>query len=539
MCRGVHFSIHTTMLEKHEQETQAEGLQNVQQQNAGGLVNSQAVENGEVVNKKDGDAIEDISLLEQELARKGNVLDAQRHEREHQLLALILIRVCDGIMPKEAEIETLMSATKGHCQKEIMQMVEKEVIRSSDNSLWCTDYNLRPNGEQVIYCYTGTYWKAVEPALWKDFVGRCATQCGVPESLLMDSSFMKKLYDGMAYNIFKYRQPMTRDDEVWLNMPNFTLEVKADGSVTPREHRREDLFYYCLPYPYDPQSGCPLWHEFLDRVLPDPQAQLLLAEFIGYSMMRSHCFEKMLWLVGPGQNGKSTVLEVVESLLGSENVSNLSLDLLTNDPIMRSAFEHKLVNSASETGDKINASVMKRICSGEAVTVEQKYVNPHETTSYGKVIMATNEFPRPESTGAFFRRILILPFEVTIPDEEKDIHLADKLKGELPGILNWVLSALPGLMTRGEFTSCESSEKALEEYKLESDNVRLFLSEMLEPSKTSTHGQELFNAYVAYCKAAQQYPLGRTKFYKRLDNLTHAGEKIRKVMYFKLKLIES
>lgn len=256
-------------------------------------------------------------------------------------------------------------------------------------------------------------------------------------------------------------------------------------------------------------------------------------------MMRSHRFEKMLWLVGPGQNGKSTVLEVLESLFGSENVSNLSLDLLTNDQIMRSAFEHKLLNISSETGDKINASVMKRICTGEAITVEQKYVNPHETTSYGKVIMATNEFPRPENTGAFFRRILILPFEVTIPDGEKDIHLADKLKEELPGILNWTLSVLPELMKRGEFTSCESSEKALEEYKLESDNVRLFLSEMLEPSKTSTHGQDLFNAYVAYCKAAQQYPLGRTRFYKRLDSLTHSGEKIRKVMYFKLKLIES
>ena len=255
--------------------------------------------------------------------------------------------------------------------------------------------------------------------------------------------------------------------------------------------------------------------------------------------MRSHRFEKMLWLVGPGQNGKSTVLEVLESLLGSENVSNLSLDQLTNDQIMRSAFEHKLLNISSETGDKINASVMKRICTGEAITVEQKYVNPHETTSYGKVIMATNEFPRPENTGAFFRRILILPFEVTIPDSEKDIHLADKLKQELPGILNWVLAALPELMKRGEFTSCESSAHALEEYQLESDNVRLFLSEMLEPSTTSTHGQDLFKAYVDYCKAAQLYPLGRTRFYKRLDNLTHAGEKIRKVMYFKLKVIES
>ena len=477
--------------------------------------------------------------LEQELAGKVSELDARRREREDQMVTLILDRICEGIVSKEAEIDTLMSATKGRCQKEIMQLVEKEVLRSSDDSLWNADYSLRPHGEQVVYCYTGNYWKTVEPALWKDFVGRCAEQCGVPETMLMDSNFMKKMYDGMAYNIFKYRQPVFRDDEVWLNMPNFTLELKVDGSVLPREHRREDLFYHCLPYPYDPQADCPLWHKFLDRVLPDPQAQQLLAEFIGYSMMRSHRFEKMLWLVGPGQNGKSTVLEVLESLFGSENVSNLSLDLLTNDQIMRSAFEHKLLNISSETGDKINASVMKRICTGEAVTVEQKYVNPHETTNYGKVIMATNEFPRPENTGAFFRRILILPFEVTIPDGEKDIHLAEKLKGELPGILNWVLSVLPELMKRGEFTSCESSEKALEDYKLESDNVRLFLSEMLEPSKTSTHGQDLFNAYVAYCKAAQQYPLGRTRFYKRLDNLTLAGEKIRKVMYFKLKLIES
>lgn len=477
--------------------------------------------------------------LEHELAQKAGELAAQRREREQKVVTLILERIVGGIVSKDTEIAALMTATKGRCQKEIMQIVEKEVIRSSDGSLWNPDYNLRPHGEQLIYCYTENYWKKVEPAMWKDFVRACAEKCGVPETLIMDASFMKKMFDGMAYNISKHRLPVNRDDEVWLNMPNFTLELKSNGSVVVREHRKQDLFYYCLPYPYDPQADCQLWHRFLDRVLPDAMAQQLLAEYIGYSLMRSHRFEKMLWLVGPGQNGKSTVLEVLESLFGSENVSNLSLDLLTNDQIMRSAFEHKLLNISSETGDKINASVMKRICSGESVTIEQKYVNPHETTSYGKVIMATNEFPRPENTGAFFRRILILPFQVTISNEEKDIHLADKLKEELPGILNWVLSSLPGLIKRGEFTSCESSEKALEEYQMESDNVRLFYSEMLEPSKTSTHGQDLFNAYVAYCNAAHQHPLGRTKFYKRLDNLTHAGEKIRNVMYFKLKIVES
>mgnify|MGYP007070156708 CR=1 FL=1 len=54
----------------------------------------------------------------------------------------------------------------------------------------------------------------------------------------------------------------------------------------------------------------------------------------------------------------------------------------------------------------------------------------------------------------------------------------------------------------------------------------------------NTHGQDLFNAYTAYCKAAQTYPLGRNRFFRRLDNLTHSGERIRKVQYFKLKLTQ-
>lgn len=477
--------------------------------------------------------------LEQELAQKTSELQAKRSERKRQEVSLILERILDDVESKASEFCLLMGAAKGRCQKEIMLVVEKEVIRAADDSLWVPDYSVRVGNEQTVFCYTGSYWKMVEPALWKDFVVRCCRQCGIPDELLMDSSFMKKVFDGMAFNIFKHRQQVMPEDEVWLNMPNCTLELKADGSMLPREHRSEDLFYYCLPYNYDAQAECPLWHRFLDRVLPDAQAQIVLAEFIGYALMREHRFEKMLWMVGPGQNGKSTVLEVIEALLGSENVSSISLDQLTNDPIMRSAFEHKLLNISSETGDRINASVMKRICSGEAVTVEQKYVQPHETTNYGKPIMATNNLPKPELTEAFFRRIIMILFQVCITEEEKDVHLADKLKRELAGILNWVLAALPGLMSRGAFTTSQSCEQALEDYKLESDNVRLFISEMVEPSTVFTHGVDLFYAYVEYCKASQMRPLGRTNFYKRLNSLTHSGEKKRNVTYFKLKLIES
>ena len=104
--------------------------------------------------------------LEHELAQKAGELAAQRREREQKVVTLILERIVGGIVSKDTEIAALMTATKGRCQKEIMQIVEKEVIRSSDGSLWNPDYNLRPHGEQLIYCYTENYWKKVEPAMW-------------------------------------------------------------------------------------------------------------------------------------------------------------------------------------------------------------------------------------------------------------------------------------------------------------------------------------------------------------------------------------
>lgn len=483
--------------------------------------------------------LEQNGSLESEMDALKAQLEEQRSERGQQAVTYVIDRILGDIRTKESDIAVLMSATKGRCQKEVMQTVVKEFLRAADDVLWSPDYSLRRDSEQVIYCYTGTHWKLVNASQWKNFVRQVAQRCGVPESLCMDTSFMKKLFDAMAYSVFDYRQPVERKDEVWLNLLNSTLELKADGTVVVRGHRKEDLFFYSLPYAYDPQAQCPRWQGFLNRVLPETNARTQLGEFMGYTLMSRHHLEKMLWMFGGGQNGKSTVLNVFEAMLGKENVCSFSLDQLTNDPIVRWSFEHKLANMSRETGDRVNTSVMKRICSGEPITVEQKYVNPHETTAYGKVIMATNEFPRPENTAAFFRRILILPFTACITDEEKDVLLTPKLLTELPGILNWVLQLMPPLMRRGAFTPSESGRKALDNYMLESDNVRLFLSEMLEASEMPTHGQVIFDAYVEYCKNLHSHNLGRTKFYRHLDELTSAGVKRQNYQYFNLKLAKS
>ena len=60
-----------------------------------------------------------------------------------------------------------------------------------------------------------------------------------------------------------------------------------------------------------------------------------------------------------------------------------------------------------------------------------------------KIFLGTNHKPVIKGTDhAIWRRIKLVPFEVTIPEKERDIHLAGKLKAEFPGIMAWLLRAV-------------------------------------------------------------------------------------------------
>ncbi len=485
------------------------------------------------------DIRKDSCSLEQELDAKTSELTSLRREREEQLVDLTLNRIAEQVESQEGDIMRMMAERKGQCANAVREVVVREIKRVAKGLLWCPMYDERAKSDQQVLLYTGSHWQPVDAQQWKDFVAGCAERCGVPEQQRMTPGFMNPLFEGVTYNIAKHRRQHVPEDEVWLNLRNGTLIIKCDGTVSLREHDKDDLFRYTLPYSYDPEAECQRWLAFLNRVLPDADARQLLAEFIGYCLMTRHSLEKMLLLYGEGLNGKSVTLELIESLLGSMNVSYLSLSDLTNDDVKRAAIEGKMLNIAHESGKDVNPNVLKQLTSGEPVLIKHLYHNPRVISDYGKLAAAFNELPRAENTFGFFRRLLILPYQVTIPREEIDRQLSSKLKTELPGILNWVLAVLPALMTRGEFSPCASSERALELYRLQSDNVRLFLSEMCERSEaTTTQGKLLFEAYRGYCFASTLKPVSKTRFFKRLDSLGYAPVMYANVRYFNLKVTE-
>ncbi|MBA3766269.1 MAG: DNA primase, partial [Acidobacteria bacterium] len=139
---------------------------------------------------------------------------------------------------------------------------------------------------------------------------------------------------------------------------------------------------------------------------------------------------------------------------------------------------------------------------------------------YARLLFNCNELPRDvEHTEAFFRRYLILPFDVTVGEDRQDKRLAEKIiKDELSGVFNWVLAGLQRLLRQENFTPCEAARHALEQYRKESDSVAMFLSdEGYRPSDKFTEVKCIYQSYKFYCLDNGYKPLGRNNFTKRLE----------------------
>src|SRR5690606_22459170 len=137
--------------------------------------------------------------------------------------------------------------------------------------------------------------------------------------------------------------------------------------------------------------------------------------------------------------------------------------------------------------------------SGEPVDARLPYGEPFTLTHYGKLIFNCNELPRMvEHTHAFFRRFLIVPFGVTIPEEEQDRELAHKIiSGGLAGLLTRVMGGLRGVLGEKGFTASEGVERMLQGYREESNSVALFLEEqqLVRPVDSHITVGDLYASY--------------------------------------------
>ena len=440
--------------------------------------------------------------------------------KHSEILDRLLLEIDRVDFKKEANLDDADKITRKH----FLIITIDVVLRTAKKNNWQLCKNL-----EFIYIYNGAYWQVLDKDMLIYFLTRATKKMGIDRFIADHYQFGKELFEQFMSSAFM--PTPEKQNEITINLLNGTFEVSKDKHRL-REFRASDFITYQLAFEHDPDATCPIFKKYLDRVLPDTDAQKVLAEYIGYVFLTKDVMklEKVLMLAGPGANGKSVFFEIITALLGCDNVANISMQSLTESEYYRADIANKLVNYASEIGSKIHAEYFKRLASGEPIEGRLPYGKPMNIKNYARLIFNVNELPKDiEHTHAYFRRFILVPFSVTIPEAEQDKELHLKIiRNELPGVLNWVLDGLTRLVAQKGLTKCELIDKQIEKYQRESDSVLMFLEEKNYTKSDDKHVeyQNIYKEYKDYTQESGYKLMSKINFKRRLEWLGYPLEKI-------------
>lgn len=313
-------------------------------------------------------------------------------------------------------------------------------------------------------------------------------------------------------------------DPMLFNISNGTIDLRT-GKL--RQHERADMLTKLAVVVYDPSAKCPLFLAFLDRIMAG-NADLIafLQRAVGYCLTGQTGERCLFILHGSGANGKTVFIETIAALLGdyakavpaSALLSCRSEERPRNDLAMLAGVR---MASATETneGRKLDEAIVKIVTGGDRISARFLFCEHFTFTPTFKLWMATNHKPEIRGTDdAIWARIRLIPFNVTIPEAERDPELKNKLRTELSGILNWALAGCMEWQQRRLDPPKEVID-ATEGYRLEQDQVGEFIEEAcVTADGISASASALFEGYCKWCKSGGVDALNQTMFGRRLND---------------------
>lgn len=314
---------------------------------------------------------------------------------------------------------------------------------------------------------------------------------------------------------------INKEEKMWpeeLNMINVANGMLDIQTMELLPHNPDYGSRTQLPVNYKPDAFSQRWHDFLKEIFPEDEnyeKRGLLQQFFGYVLLRDCRYHKALFLYGTGANGKTTVLDVLQAMVGRDNTSSLSLADLTQR-FKAQFLRGKLINLATETNtrDPLATELLKAVISGDPITAEQKYGEQFQFRPFAKFITAMNDAPViPDKSYGLSRRLIVLNFERRFTDEEIKPRMAQYLIEEIDGVFNWAVEGLKILLTNDGFVIPYKVEEDTSEFMEALNPLLIFVTEMCEVHEGASVGtMELWECYAEWCAEGRNRPLGRNRF---------------------------
>ena len=313
-----------------------------------------------------------------------------------------------------------------------------------------------------------------------------------------------------------------------INVPNGMVQWET-GALLP--HDPAYLSTVQLPVEYAPTATCPQFDKYLAEVLPPdllvPTSDGGLGfvwELIGYTILSGNPIQKAILLWGKGRNGKGTLIRVIQSLIGENNYTSVTLYELIEDKFARAQLYGKLANLAGDLDSKWleNTATFKKITGHDSLQGEYKYGAKFNFTPWALPFYSANKpFGSADSSEGWVGRWIVVPFPNSFLGRE-DLLLEDRLtsESELRGILAKAVAALPALMRRGNFAELPSLTATRTAFVLASDAVRAWLDEccVIDPAEW-TPRTDLYRSYHMHSARDGGATLGAREFYNRVEQV--------------------
>ena len=261
-----------------------------------------------------------------------------------------------------------------------------------------------------------------------------------------------------------------------------------------------------IPVPYNPDAECTEIKKFISEIINEDECPLM-QEYTGYILYNGFPTHKSFWAYGSGRNGKDTYFDLVERLIGEDNVSESGIYDLENDKFALAGLYGKLLNISGEVSPKTlyKMNVFKAITGGTRVEAQRKFGHRFKFKYAGKVVVFGNKLPKIyEDTIALWERILIVRFPNQFLDNDPKTvkNLSEHLSTseEMSGFLNWALAGLKRLQENNWiFSSSKTADQMKSEFLMQSNPVRAFFDACCNIEKGEwASTSNLYDAYLDY-----------------------------------------
>lgn len=306
-----------------------------------------------------------------------------------------------------------------------------------------------------------------------------------------------------------------------------------------------------IPHAYEPEALCPRWERFLEEVLgQDAAVQEYIQMVIGYMLTGETTMQQMWVMTGDGSNGKSTLLRVLQEVLGPEYSQQAPESVLlgkvsqggATSELARLKGVRLSVLTETDHGQAFNQNRVKSLVSGDAIAARKLYQEFVEFYPQAKFVLATNHLPQVVgSDDGIWRRLIVVPFNQRFA-VGADPTLMTDLRDELPGILAWAVRGAVAWYARGKtLTLPDAFEASSQDYRREQDTVSAFIADAtVRAADEKVTLADLFAAYQCWCDDRDLTGLDKTEFGKRVERAAGCEKrkqgKAHKVQLFGIRL---